>query len=498
MVEEAIELHSQRRSWPTAVWLPVAIFAVLSLWAAATSKGFLEADACTHYLSASFGFKQPLRFVSVWDRPLFMILYTPAAAWGGVIGARFVSLILALVCAWCAWRTAQKLKIPLPELAVIFTLGMPLVFLHSFAELTELPFAAVAGLALLAFLHRKWGAMSLLLALAPLGRPEGFGYLLLGAAALVLYRQWRWLLVLPAGLVAWSLVGWLMTRPEPYGYGVLDFLLWLPRAWPYSAESMYEAGPLLLWKKQSTGAYASSFLLRLPMLVGPLLFPFVLVGTWVYLRDWRRKICDEGGRDALVTMLLPWCVLAGHSFLWWRGLMASNGELRYLLINAPQWAVIGAMGFAWAWPRLGLPVRKLRPALLAGVLAAVPACANLYFRVVPLPLYEDDLLSIQVANWYRENDELRQKYPRLTASYIAVYLYLEYSPTDWDRTVMWGKKMVKQRPGDVVVIWDEINGTKNADASMCVTREELEKNGWRQIETFRHGQRVWYAFVAGE
>ena len=482
--------------WPVAVWLPMAVFAVLSVLAAATSQGFLEADACTHYLSASFGFKQPLRLVSVWDRPLFMVLYTPAAAWGGVMGARLVSLVMALLCAWCAWRIAAKLEIRRAELAVIFTLGQPLVFLHSFAEMTELPFAVVIGLAFLAFLHQRWGWMALLLAISPLGRPEGFGFLALGTLALVTQRQWKWLLVLPSALMAWSLCGWLLWKMPDYGHGAANFLAWLPRQWPYSEVSAYDAGPLLLWKQQPSGWYASSFLIRLPMLIGPLLFPFLLLGTGLALGGMRDKLRCNRGRGILIVALLPWCILAGHSFLWWRGMMASNGELRYLLVTAPLWAVTGAMGFSWLSPQLKIGRAALSPVLIAGVLAALPAFANLYFRVVPLPLYEDDILSRQVAQWYSDDDQLRTKYPRLTASYIAVYMYLDYSPTDWDRTVLWGKRMVKQRPADVVLIWDEINGTKNADANMCVTRQELEQNRWREIERFDHGDRTWYAFVA--
>ena len=116
-------------------------------------------------------------------------------------------------------------------------------------------------------------------------------------------------------------------------------------------------------------------------------------------------------------------------------------------------------------------------------------------RIVPLPLYEDDLLAKDVAAWYQHSD-LRKQYPRLTASYIAVYLYLDYSPTDWQRTVLWGRPMVEKRPPGVVLIWDEINGTKNANAEMCVTYDELITSGWREIRQFRRGDRVWRAFAS--
>lgn len=486
-------LSSTSRRWPASVWIAAFIFSLLSISAAATSWGFLEADACTHYISASFGFRQPLRLVSVWDRPLFMLLYTPGAALFGVMGARLTSLAMALLCAWSAWRIAARLNFRRPELAVIFTLGQPLLFLHSIAELTELCFAAVIGLAFLCFLDRRWLPMALLLAISPLGRPEGFGFIAVGALALIAYRKWLHVLILPTGLLAWTIAGWILWGRPDYGHGPFNPLFWLPDQWPYSGTSMYEAGPLLFWKTQQTGDVATSFLMKLPMLIGPLLFPFLLVGTFLMLRSWRTDALTYLGRAKLASILLPWLILAGHSFLWWRGLMASNGELRYLLVTAPLWAVIGAYGFE----HLILPIRSRIGAMaLAGCLALLPAVANLRYHVVPLPFYDDDKLARQVAQWYAADQDLQRNYPRLTASYIAVYLYLEYSPTDWSRTVLWGKDMVKEAPPGVVLIWDEINGTKNADANMCITREELETHGWRQIERFTEGEREWFAFIS--
>lgn len=137
-------------------------------------------------------------------------------------------------------------------------------------------------------------------------------------------------------------------------------------------------------------------------------------------------------------------------------------------------------------------------ATVACLLAILPALIDLHYRVVPLPLYEDDLLSKQVAAWYSGDAQLKAKYPRLTASYIAVYLYLQYSPTDWEKTVMWGKRMVEEKPKHVVLVWDEINGTKNADANLCVSEKELRDNGWQQIHQFELGARVWKAFVQPE
>lgn len=493
--DQLLDTAGQRR-WPPSVWVAAAIFSILSIWMAATSLGFLEADACTHFISASFGFKQPHRLVSIWDRPLFMLLYSPGASTLGVMGARLTSLALALLCAWCAFRIASKLGMRRPQLAAIFALAQPLLFLHSFSEMTELCFAALIGLAFLAFINQRWGWMSLAVAISPLGRPEGFGFILVAAIALVAYRQWRWLLVLPLALVSWSVVGWILFGRPDYGYSIANALVWLPAHWPYSGASMYAAGPLLFAKTQPNGDVAGSLLLRLPMLIGPLVFPFLLVGTVLLLKSPRRDMSNHLGVARLAAVLLPWAILAGHSFLWWQGLMASNGELRYLLVTAPLWAVVAAIGFEWVVPPLRVGRRVIAPALVAGVLAIAPAFSNAHFKVLPIPLYDDDKLARQVAQWYESDKEFQHNYPRLTASYIAVYLYLQYSPTDWSRTVIYGKPMVKAAPPGVVLIWDEINGTTNADADMCITRDELATHGWQQIHRFTEGSHEWFAYAS--
>src|SRR5438105_1417514 len=115
------------------------VFAALSLWAAIASAGFLEADSCTHYLYARFAVGELHYLVNVWGRPLVTALYAIPAALFGRLGVRVTSLLVALSIALIAYRIARLQQFRWPALAFIFTLGQPLVFLHSFTELTELP-----------------------------------------------------------------------------------------------------------------------------------------------------------------------------------------------------------------------------------------------------------------------------------------------------------------------------------------------------------------------
>ena len=486
---------------PKSIWVAAAIFALLSALSAILSTGFLETDACTHYLSAHFALRQPHRFLSVWDRPLFMLLYSLPAAYGGILGARLVSLVMALGCAWCGWRIASKLGMKRPELAFIFVLAEPLLFLHSFAEMTELCFALLIGLAFLAYMDRRWGAMALLVAISPLGRPEGFGFLFLAGIALIAHRRWRWLAVLPLALLTWTTVGWVMWGQPDYGHGILNLVYWLPGQWPYSEISTYDKGPLLFWQTQQSGQMAASFLMRLPVVVSPVFFPFMLAGTAILLWHPWQKLATHHGRCAIFAAGLPWGILAVHSYLWWRGRMASSGELRYLLVAAPLWGLLGAIGwekaFALAAQGQTLSSKLLaRPVLFAGIAAMLPVLANCYFHIVPLHPYDDDLLARDLSNWYLADATLQQKYPRLVASHPAVYLYLDMSPTDRNRSLVGGKSMVQQKPPGVMFVWDNVFSTHNADPNMCVTEAELEANGWQKIRPFTRNSRTWEVYLS--
>src|SRR5205085_9632724 len=93
--------------------------------------------------------------------------------------------------------------------------AQPVFFLHSFSELTEIPFALVLMLGFLAYQRRQWLAMAVLISLLPLGRPEGFGFILMAAVALLAHRRARYLIVLPLPFLAWNFFGYLLTDAPP-------------------------------------------------------------------------------------------------------------------------------------------------------------------------------------------------------------------------------------------------------------------------------------------
>jgi hypothetical protein len=474
------------RNNPLVLCAAIVIFAAMSLWMAIASKGFLEADACTHYMFARHAIDEPAYLINVWGRPLCTGTYVLPAAIGGVLGVRVMSLILAIAMGVITYRIASKQNYRLPALAAILLFAQPLFFVHSFSELTEIPFAFVATLAFWAYQSKNFLAMTILVAITPSGRPEGFFLIALAALALVAHRRWYFLFILPLPLQIWSYLGWL-TWGSPHD---MHWYRWLQINWPYAAKSAYGSGQ---WY---------SFILQLPVLLSPLFFPALPIGLYLSVRPALRKLAwtryatvpsdtrvldyeretkldglafftDHAARCQFLIAFIPLTILFVHSVLWATGRMASNGELRYLLCVAPLWALLCAQGYEWVWDRFRLPA----PFIIAALAATTPIYANRYYQVVPFKVYNEDLLGRAVADWYRKTPGLQADYPRVMASLPAIYFALDVSQSNPKHGETWGRDNVDKKDPGVILMWD-VNALTNASASMIVKKEEIDAAGW--------------------
>ena len=466
---KAVAPRERPRSDAWAIVVAVICFGALSLAASITSDGFLEADGCTHYLYARYAFAEPHYLVNIWGRPVCTALYAIPAQLGGRFGVRTTSLIVAIGVAFVAYAVARRQGHSRPALALVFTLAQPLLFLHSFAELTELPFALLLGLAFLAYQARRWWAVALLASLLPLSRPEGFGFLLLALAALVAHRQWKWVPLLPVALLVWSYFGWRVYLSPTYpGLAEhlprwLAWLTWLPNNWPYAGASAYRAGSIV------------HFLIMLPVIVSPVMFPALWVGVWRTSRGTiSRFFNDHQARCDVLIAVIPLGILIGHSLLYATGRMASSGEVRYLLVAAPFWAVLVARGWQWFFAHVGRPHRAMQAAALAAV---VPIFVNGYYQVVPLQVTEDWIRARQAAEWVRDTP-LAARYPRVLSAHPGVFYYLGISMTDPARAVEWKSPNVARPPAGVIMIWDEMYATHNADTKLIADLDGVLAAGW--------------------
>jgi hypothetical protein len=449
-----------------AVATAILIFSTLSLIAAVTSDGFLEADGCTHYLYARYALLEPHYFVNVWGRPFWTALYCIPGYFGGRLGVRVMSLAVAISIALVAWQIAKKQNWRWPVLAMIFTFAQPLFFLHSFSELTELPFALLLGLAFWAYQSKQFFWMAVIIAVTPLSRPEGFAFLGLAAFALLLHRRRWWLILLPIPLLLWNYAGWrVYGRPGNWWQWQYPWLVWLKANWPYAQESLYQPGPI--WH----------FVVLLPVVVSPLIFPATILGTVFCLTDRTIATDDHRRRCERLIALIPLAILFGHSVLYFLGKMASNGELRYMLVVAPFWGLLAARGWGTIFQWL-----QWRHALRwAAVASLLPILANLFYPVVPLRSQPDWIEAAEIAKWY--HTDRPAGYLFLATAHPGIFYYLDMSSTDRSRIREWKKSVIDTVPPGTLLIWDPIYGVYNSDTQRSIKVDELLNDGWKPIAT---------------
>ncbi len=480
----------------------LATFALLSVVFAVWSRGFLEADGVTHYLYARWAFDFPWLFTDVWGRPIVTTLHAlpaqiPGSIFGqpmGLIAVRLTSLALAIGGALVAWKVAagqpEHAHHQRPSLAAVCTLASPLVLLHSFAELTELPFALMSIACLLLYQRKQWVLLALLGGFLPAARPEGIGFALMIFGGLVLHRRWIAAPLVLIGPITWATAGWILggyrgpaddSRLRPLADALpesLDFLpgilAWLPASWPYSGESVYDSGPLL------------KFVGMLPAITGPLLFPFMLLGAVLSFAGWRTLTRDHATRVRWIVAFIPLFVLLVHSLLHWTGKMASSGDIRYLVAVAPFWGLLTALGVerATRWLR----VEHVAP--IAIVLGVLPWLAlQVKYPIVPLVMDEGSQNAEAVADWWESDDtaDLRDRYPNLRVDHPIFRYRVDTPPNTID-----GRLLVERRPPGTLFLWDKIYSVYNADVRMTVTPEVLLEHGWREItpEPFINDWRV--------
>jgi hypothetical protein len=451
-----MKLAANDNGGATVFWAAAAL-AILSLAGAVTSEGFVEADAATHFAYARYAIHSPKALVSVWARPLPTGLFAIGAAIDGRMGVRIAALACAIACGVLAWRIALLQHYRWPALAAILTFGQPLFYLHSFSEMTELPFAALAAGAFIAYRQRRWGLLAALGSLMPLGRPEGFGFWLLVALALVLHRKAAWVLVLPLTLVIWDYAGWVIdARQGPWWQ-------WLNHHWPYSSGSDYARGPLL------------HFVLELPMLVSPAVLPLTCLGIW---RGLRNRILgeDHEARCQWLIAVIPLSVLVVHSLLHWLGKFSSNGELRYLLIAAPFWGLLSASGWDWVAARIDAK----RPMAWAALAVMAPGLLNWEYPLMPLEMSPDWKSAERLVAWYRASPIARQ-YPRLLFAHPGLDYYLNTRADDPVRATPCTRVSVAADPPGYMLVWDNDFSTHNSNPEYDVTVEDALSAGWRPI-----------------
>jgi tetratricopeptide (TPR) repeat protein len=243
-------IQSKSRTEQQLGYLFLGLYALMSLFWAFSADAPWDDDCPTRFLNTRNALSDPLQFISVWNRPLWVLIFALPAQMGKV-SVPLLMTLLSTLGAGLLWRAVEKLNVPQAWLIIPLYVFQPFFFGTSRVALTE-PLAATLICAGFYFLvHRKWVLYALMGGLLPLARLELSLLLILWLIPLAKERQWRAIFVMAAPIVAWNLVGGILTGDFNYvfhqtfgldkginRYGQTTFLHYFERYW-------YVTGPVV-------------------------------------------------------------------------------------------------------------------------------------------------------------------------------------------------------------------------------------------------------------
>jgi hypothetical protein len=344
--------------------------------------GSPEQDTDYHFLMARTAWVDHSLFVNVWARPLFTMLFAPAAQFG-YPAARFFALLISLAVAWQTYRLATDLQLRRPWLVLFLLLGQP-VFFELYTDLyTESVFALVFVLALRCHMAGSMRRGMLIASLLPLARPEGaFLCILWGVWVLVrgepdsdrapspvsAIRRLPSTFILALGVVCWWVAAVILTA-DP---------LFILHNWPSTwHKGMYGHGTFF-----SYGARSLEFA------GGLLIVPFV-AGLCIRIRS--RSWLPITSSFLLLFLL--------HSIFRRYGLFGEAGYPRYMVSVAPAIGVLTLDG----WNRItssNFPRPILR--LLGPTVLALSLLTSMLY-VDAMSWARDPIAIDEMASWLKQH-----------------------------------------------------------------------------------------------
>lgn len=443
-------------------YLLLTIFLIsFAMWAVFSEDSIGGADSLEHYRLSRYAFSNPEQFLDSWGKPLFTIVMAPFTQFG-FIGARILNILLGLGAALLTFITARQLEYKHPVLAIpILVLG-PIYAALMISGMTEIMFSFILILGIYLFFRERGNWSAIVISLLPFVRTEGFVIFPLFALGYLLNKQWKTIPLLLTGFVFFSIVGAFHHRD----------LLWVINKFPYTGEKgeIYGQGEFLHFIKSYKRIFGiPSFAL---ILAGLLHLPVRSRAA----KNTRTPFLNE----ALIGFMPFVTYFAAHSYVWWKGMGDSLGEIRVIAAVLPS-AVLLAL-FGWNgllnWLRPSVPVKRVLTVLLALSLVLVAARS----QEIPVRRSPDRQLLKSAADWLAASEYANRKLHYFDPHW---WFYLDKDPTDQEgmRSYSWGSPSLEDcvQPGELV-LWDAHFGPN--EGRVPLTRL-TENSCFDLVRTFR-------------
>ncbi|MEL5992688.1 hypothetical protein [Hymenobacter segetis] len=411
----------------------------LSVVMAFLTKGTYDSgDSIKHYLFAHYAFQHPLNLLDSWAKPLFTLLASgPAQA--GFIGMKLFQCVVVAASAWCAYVVARALRLPAPELAILFAYVTPDYFLIQFSGLTEPLFGLILIGSVALAMTKRPGWSAALISWLPFVRSEGFILIGIWVVFLAWRRQWRSLPLLVLGYAVYSVVGGIVFGEPGWVFGHN----------PYGTVSVYGHGD---W---------NHFLISLPGLLGWVLTVLAALGGVRMLRHcaqperWQQPLFSA---ELLLVYGSITVFILAHTIFWAKGLFNSFGLTRVLTVTAPLFAVVALNGLAWL-AELGRSEKAQRRIRLAGAVAAVAflftGARNAFRWQRDFGQSADQQVAEGAAAWLRQTNNttrpLAYEFPYVSMATQNDFFNLEKHPST---NLNWAPHL-ELLPVGTLLIWDD-------------------------------------------
>ena len=197
-----------------AIGIPV-IYALLCYVWAFLSEYAWDDDAPTRIYNCLITFQEPKHFVSLWNRPLFVLLFAlPSKI--SIYAVHAIMPLLTGFSAYLGYLGLKKKHIPGAIFFLGFCLFQPYQFILSYQAYTEPLGVILICLSIHAWANQKWFRLAILGGLLPLARLELTPLLLFWAVPLIQNKAWKHLIWLVVPTVLWNIAGWIIMDDPLY------------------------------------------------------------------------------------------------------------------------------------------------------------------------------------------------------------------------------------------------------------------------------------------
>jgi hypothetical protein len=374
---------------------------------------FDTGDGVVHYFISRYSWHYPHLFLDMWGKPLFTLVSSPFSQFG-LKGITFFNILCGLTASYLAYLIAEKLKIPFPYLAIIFTFSAPIYFSVVNSGLTEPMFSMVLLLCIWLALNEQYYLSVIVFSFLPFIRAE---YVFVAPVFVLYYllkRKYKTILLLPFGALIFSLIGYFSGKN----------FLWLITENPYSAANAQAYG--------NVRGNLLSYIGEYHLITGLAFLILIILGLlWLaggrYLQKQNRQESNTYFTEELVLIFGGFAsILICHTIVWAYGIFPTLGLLRYMSPLIPLAAIIALRGLQLInlLPEL-FKLKWLSVLISIGFAAAVLYSPYTLWYNVPFKLDTPDIVIKNAINWLKQS-AYKDKKKYYNSNFITICLGVDH------------------------------------------------------------------------